>query len=280
MYIFSSAFIWLLTTTRAARASYEAEQRIIQPTTTCPLESLASLRTAAICPTDVLGSVGTGATTSFKEEWIKGTVCHEVPGGSDSRYCTFTHPTFNHGLGISIITTPEVFQKFSKRPVFGKNDENHAPLERDMSSLPPYKDMPIPGKGIGLVAARPIKVNEVYLARTPAVMLDDTAFRLLGRSRLTALLVKAVDDLPYTHRSEYLNLTTHNEVESHADRVYQIFMRNNFRTEVENIEVFHSTFTQGECISDLGFTSMPTSCNHVVRLASEALCSHRHQYHD
>ncbi|KAJ4396374.1 SET domain-containing protein 5 [Gnomoniopsis smithogilvyi] len=138
-------------------------------------------------------------------------------------------------------------------PVFA--DHAHLkPLDGDVAS--PYRDVNIPGKGVGLVATRVVEPNEVYMARTPAVMLDDTAFRLLGRARLTALLTKAVDDLPYAHRMEYLNLTTHSEVESHAERVYEIFMKNNFRTEVQNVEVFHSAFTQ---VSRLNHACRPNS---------------------
>lgn len=179
------------------------------------------------------------------DKWIKGDLCHGIPGGPETRYCTFTHPAFNHGLGISIVTTPENFDKVSKLSIF---DEIHAiPGAKEDGPVPPYKDVPVPGKGIGLVVTdRPVEPNEVYMVRTPAVMLDDTAFQRLGRSRLTELLTRAVGNLPRAHQAEYLNLTTHEEVKTHADRVYQIFMKNNFRTEIQNIEVFHSAFTQGQ----------------------------------
>lgn len=192
------------------------------------------------------------------DAWIRGDVCREIPSEPESKYCTFTHPSFNHGLGVSIITTPEKFQKVVQMSVFG-DQAKPKPLEGD--SAPPYKDVLIPGKGVGLVTTRPVEVNEIYMTRTPAVMLDDTAFRLLGRSRLTALLTKAVDDLPHVHRAEYLNLTTHSEVETHAERVYEIFMKNNFRTEIQNLEVFHSAFTQGQymIVANAGLGIIPTN---------------------
>lgn len=239
MYILKIALLWLLPTVLATNL---ADQQIVQPASFCPLEPFGAWLASGICPIAGLRRKGNGTRTDLEADWIKGTVCHEIPGGSGSEYCSFTRPSFNYGLGVSIITTLENFQKLSKMPVF-REDGKGRPVKDDPS--PPFKDVSIPDKGIGLVATRPIEASEVYMARTPSVMLDDTAFRLLGRSRLTALLVRAVGDLPRAHRAEYLKLTTHSEVESHADRIYQIFMKNNFRTEIQDIEVFHSAFTQG-----------------------------------
>lgn len=246
MHVFKPAYLWLVPTVLATDLAVQGG--LIQPTTFCPLEPFGSWRASGICPIDEFRSTSnattTTTTTSPGHDWVKGDLCHKIPGASESRYCTYTHPFFNHGLGVSVITTPEIFQKFSNLPVFGRDRNLHS-LEGEKAS--PFKDVRIPGKGVGLVATRPVEASEVYMARTPAVMLDDTAFRLLGRARLTALLTQAVDDLPHAHRSEYLNLTTHNEVGGHAERVYEIFMKNNFRTEVHNLEVFHSAFTQGRC---------------------------------
>lgn len=245
MYLFKPASLWLLPTVLAT-STHVAEQRLLPPATFCPREPFGAWRVSGVCPVDGPSALGNESTTrSPGDEWRKGTLCHEIPGGSEAEFCTFTHASFHHGLGVSIITTPEVFRKLSQMPVLKQHGAAPGPLRPNEAS-PPYRDVPIPGKGIGLVAARPVEAAEVYMARTPAVMLDDTAFRLLGRARLTALLTQAVDDLPHAHRAEYLTLTAHDEVEHHADRVYQIFMKNNFRTEIQGVEVFHSAFTQGK----------------------------------
>lgn len=247
MHFFKSRFLWLVPTVLATDLAVQGG--IVQLTTFCPLDPFGTWRTSAICPVDGLRPTGNATSTTSTttkspgDDWVRGDFCLEIPSGSESKYCTFTHPSFNHGLGVSVVTTPELFQRFAELPVFSKRT-NLNPLQDETAS--PFKDVQIPGKGVGLVATRPVDAREVYMARTPAVMLDDTAFRLLGRSRLTALLTRAVDDLPYAHRTEYLNLTTHSEVGSHAERVYEIFMKNNFRTEVHNLEVFHSAFTQGQ----------------------------------
>lgn len=212
------------------------------------------------------GDGGEGDHGGDDDGWIRGSLCHEIPGSSDDVFCTFTHLSFNDGLGVSIVTTPEVFAKLSALPVFTtatpspqreKDQEDHPEAQTGSTSTstpdprllpPPYRAVPIPGKGLGLVASRPLAAHETLLARTPAVMVDDVAFRRLGRARLAALLARAVDDLPRRHRAGYLALTAHDEAAARArgERAYEVFMKNNFRTPVEGVEVFHSTFTEGE----------------------------------
>lgn len=238
--------LWLL----PPLATAHPEQHVLYPAPLCPFEPFGIWRLPGVCPIDEsTPNSNETIATEGDASWVRGNVCHEIPGGSESEFCTFTHPSFHGGLGVSIVTTPEVFDKVSNLPVFfdhtgrglGNGPQADAPAPPS-----PYRDVPIPGKGIGLVATRPLQANEIFMARTPAVMVDDTAFRRLGRSRLTELLTKAVDDLPHAHRAEYLNLTTHDEVKTHAERVYQIFMKNNFRTPIQDLEVFHSAFTQGK----------------------------------
>lgn len=189
--------------------------------------------------------------------WVRGTLCHEIPGGSpdaDGLFCTFTHPSFNRGLGLSVITTPAVFGKLSALPVFlstttTPSSTPHTTEKTAAATPPPYRTEPIPGKGLGLVAARALPASDIFLARTPAVMVDDGAVQRLGRARLAALLAAAVGALPAAHGAEYLRLTTHDAVVgegAHEDRVYQIFMKNNFQTPVEGVGGFQSAFTEGE----------------------------------
>lgn len=247
--IIELSLIWLLPKTLGTSHPQQQQQHILYQTSSalCPLESPVPWRAPSICPSNGLAATSNNETSTVQQhEWTRGDVCHELPGDPDTEFCTFTHLSFNGGLGISIVTTPEVFEKVSALPVFaGQGAVGPAAGGRTAPPVP-YRDVPVAGKGIGLVAAARLGPGEVYMARTPAVMLDDAAFRLLGRARLTRLLARAVDDLPRGHRAEYLNLTTHSDVGAHEDRVYAIFMKNNFQTTVQDVSLFHSTFTQGE----------------------------------
>ncbi|KAK7729237.1 SET domain-containing protein 5 [Diaporthe eres] len=166
-------------------------------------------------------------------------ICHEV--GQDE-ICAFTQPAFNAGHGIALVTTAHILQKMVSLPIFSSHG-----LQQSASKQPvglAYRDAQIPGKGVGLVATRPLSNNDAFLSRMPIVMVDDTAFKRLGRARLTDLLTQAIGDLPQTHQAEYLNLTTHQEVKTHDEKVYEIFMKNDFITPVEGIVDFHSVFPE------------------------------------
>lgn len=167
--------------------------------------------------------------------WVKGEDCQNI--GSD-KFCSYTRPTFNDGFGVSLITTPKRLNEISSLPAF----TTKKPWR---NAKPSYHEQEIPGKGIGLVATRRIPAGELILARTPAVLVDDEGFTDLGESSLTRLLVQAIEGLPEQHQSEYLKLTTHEEVKRHDEQVYQIFAKNNYRTRIANTTDFHATFVDG-----------------------------------
>lgn len=230
----------------AVLAAYSSDQQqqlqhVLYPASICPWEPFGIWASQPAACT----AIPPPQIDSF--QWIKGDICHELPGGgSDLVYCSYTLPAFANGLGISIITSTDLFTKLSALPVFNSSSMSHQPATTTPPPPPPYQAVPIPNKGIGLVATQPLAANTVFLTRTPAVMLDDTAFNRLGVARLSDLLLQAADQLPAHHGREYFNLTTHVDVASRAERAYHVFMRNNFQTPVEDVGVFHSAFTQGE----------------------------------
>lgn len=190
----------------------------------------------AVCPIDA--AAPTWDTNSLDNGWVKGDACHEL---GPSRFCTFTHPKFNRGLGIAFITTDAIVGDVSSSLTL------HIPhVEAGGSgAVPPYDATQIPGKGVGLIANRDIKQGELIMARTPAVVVDGTAFNNLSTSHLTQALAHAIKSLPQQHRDEFLQLSTHDGVTTYEERVYKIFATNNFRTKFKNGKDFHSTFTEG-----------------------------------
>lgn len=139
------------------------------------------------------------------------------------------------------------------------NNNNHTTTKSPgLAAAAGYETVPVPGKGLGMRATRPLGANEVYMSRTPSVMVDDAAVQGLGVARLTSLLVAAVEALPSAHRDDFLSLTTHEAVETRGQRVHAIFDKNNFLTEWEGVGTFHSTFTHGklsiriQCLCEVG----------------------------
>lgn len=196
------------------------------------------------CPIDISNPIDNETVPVQDNQWYRSDICHEV--GQDE-ICAFTQPSFSAGHGIALVTTAQLLQKMVSLPIFADPGLKQPASEQPISLA--YRDEQIPGKGIGLVATRPLKNSEPLLSRMPIVMVDDTAFKRLGRARLTDLLSQAIGDLPHTHQAEYLNLTTHEEVKTHDERVYEIFMKNDFITPVEGIMDFHSVFPEGQFLS-------------------------------
>lgn len=190
----------------------------------------------AVCPIDATGPRWASGILGIS--WLKGDACHGL--GSD-KFCTFTHPGFNHGLGISLVTTDEILKDLSATLTFDALDAENGKL----AAVPPYEAREIPGKGIGLVASRNIRQGQLIMARTPAVVVDGAAFDNLSTIHLTQALSQAIKSLPQQHQDEYLQLSTHDDATTYEERVYKIFAKNNFRTKSSTGKNFHSTFTEG-----------------------------------
>ncbi|RYO73756.1 hypothetical protein DL766_000568 [Monosporascus sp. MC13-8B] len=175
------------------------------------------------------------------ESWMQVGACQNLNGDN---FCAFSNPFFNRGQGISVITTPESIAKIASRTVF-KNA-----VITENSPIPPESPVPyhvaeFPGKGFGLVATRSLRDGELVMSRTPAVMANAKTVNGLGKYHLADLLRNGVESLSSEHKSQYLNLSTHDEAATYEEKVYKIFKTNSFRTGAHDGESdFHSTFTE------------------------------------
>lgn len=202
-----------------------------------------------VCPIDATAPIW--ASKSLDLGWVKGDACHGLGPG---QFCTFSHPKFNRGLGIALLTTDAILEDVSSWLILEPPDASPGSL----AVVPPYDARQIPGKGVGLITNRDIRQGELIMARTPAVVVDGTAFNNLSTAHLTQALAHAIKSLPYDHQHEYLQLSTHDDATTYDERVYKIFAKNNFRTKFNNGRDFHSTFTEGftiihKCLSILRF---------------------------
>lgn len=119
------------------------------------------------------------------------------------------------------------------------------------------------------------------MAATPAVMVDDKAFRGLRREDLAILLGQAIVALPGEHRARFLNLSGSAVEETQLEKVYKIFSTNAFRTTVFGVGLgvdgkegdketdFQSTFTEvsrlnHDCSPNLGYYFDSATLSHKV----------------
>lgn len=202
---------------------------------------------SAICTEPTVGRnrSDTDASISEQSRWIQDTRCHGFEG---AQFCAYTQSSLHEGESVSLITTPERFAKLALESAFGERVEDSSSPVLSESSLP-YRDVAIPGKGIGLIATRPIRAGQRIMAHRPAVMVDGRAYPGMSKENLADLLARAVEPLPTVHRDRFLNLSTHDGANSYTDLVHKIFTTNTFRTSVNDGESdFYSTFTEGACI--------------------------------
>lgn len=163
-------------------------------------------------------------------------ICHRA--GSDN-YCTYTDARFNDGEGLSVIATAESIAYITNRTAIHRNI-----LVPKIDAR--YREVEIRGKGRGLVATEAIRAGQTLISRTPAVVVNRNAVKGLRIDELDEMLVRAVGDLPPTHRDEILQLSTHDGAKTYKERVGKIFRTNSFSTGFhDGKSSFQSLFATG-----------------------------------
>ena len=97
-----------------------------------------------------------------------------------------------------------------------------------------YKLVHVPGKDIGVVASQPLNRGDHIMSNTASVIVDYGAFENVPNQDILRLQADAVDFLPALHRSRFMNLSTHDEVEGQLQRVEKILSTNAFDVELED----------------------------------------------
>ncbi|KAI1390792.1 SET domain-containing protein [Hypoxylon trugodes] len=187
-----------------------------------------------------------------KKVWRLGGLCL---GLRADKHCVFANPTFNHGEGITVITTMKSMSAIATRPVF-TGERNERPGEIEPNATGPYREVVIEGKGIGLVATRKIRAGELIMALTPSVMVSEDAVKSLSKRDLSALLVRASEQLPSHHKENIEKLSTHSETKTQEEKLHKILETNSFRTGYHDGDnPFYSLFTE---ISRINHDCRPT----------------------
>ncbi|KAK0714154.1 hypothetical protein B0T26DRAFT_742532 [Lasiosphaeria miniovina] len=251
-------------------------------------------------PSSSPSSPSSSPSSPSSSPWSRSLVCRRV--GRDE-FCAFTHRGFAAGEGIAVITTPARILVLGSQPPLdipaSQPDSSPSPSSNTDTDGVDYTDALIAGKGVGLVAARPIRAGRrlaMRTASTPAVMVDDRAFTGLRRDDLAALLAQAIVALPEPHQARFLNLSATasdgDKDDSGLARVFRIFATNAFKTTVKlgadaavavgvpsgpdaGID-FHSTFTEvsrlnHECSPNLGYYFDSVTLSHKVYAVRDIL---------
>lgn len=184
--------------------------------------------------------------------WSRSPTCRRPSAGTaaSSEFCTYTHPTFHNGHGISVITTPErIHLLTSSHPLLNHASSPPPPASGTTADEKPYKQTPLPNKGLGLLATSPIRAGTRLMAATPAVLVDDAAWKGMGRRDLGVLIAEAVGSLPNAIREGVLGLSVGERWD--GGREHGVLAGNGFRVFVkgggkaDRVE-FQGVFVDGE----------------------------------
>ncbi len=172
-------------------------QEVYQHAATCPFSSsLLSVRFDSLAAETP--SPHRQPTKESSQQWSKSPPCHHPSGANTSEpFCAFTNPTFDAGSGIAIITTESNLRLLIAQPPFSSNTttpQNQKQAQQKQAQKL-YTPVSIPGKGIGLVAATPIRQGTKIMAVLPALLIDGRAWGGLAKRELGGLISRAVGGL-------------------------------------------------------------------------------------
>ena len=147
------------------------------------------------------------------EPWTMKPLCTRPTNYTIQKYCTFTHST-KGGPGSSFITTPEIALKaarivddpvWQRRKAASINDFN-----------PPYEVKPVAGMGLGAIATRNIKFQEVVVSEFPFIADLVEAPGITGHEAMW-LLEKSFEQLPRADQKRVLAMARSSEGHVIAD---------------------------------------------------------------
>ncbi len=127
------------------------------------------------------------------------------PQACAREFCVYSNPSFADGRGIALITTARNAEvMMSQLPGGPLDDAGDRP-----ATGPLFHTTEIPGKGVGLVAARHIRRGQRIMAHTPAVLVHRQLVDKLADTDKFRLFEVAVDQLPEPTRQLFLSQMGH-----------------------------------------------------------------------
>ncbi|THV50499.1 hypothetical protein BGAL_0147g00020 [Botrytis galanthina] len=116
------------------------------------------------------------STSSSPSPWQYSPVCSNITSTSPKtpQFCVYTSTTFASGRGISLLTTPKIASKIASLPAF-TSSLPFQPLYNS-SNPAPFEIRQLPGRGMGVIATRPIKRGTILFAYPTIGIYHNSAF--------------------------------------------------------------------------------------------------------
>lgn len=171
-------------------------------------------------------------------------------GTGPTEFCVFYAGGFANNRGVSIITSPARAKSIAKLPAFTNPELTaHTNKDLDPNYTAVYKSVMVPGKGVGLVAARTLYRGDRIMSSTPAIVIDYGFFETMPKKIVREIQTAAVDILPENHRQLLLNLSSHDGLyENYQQKVDKILSTNAFDIDADpegdNDDQFYVVFPE------------------------------------
>jgi hypothetical protein len=135
--------------------------------------------------------------------WSYAPICTESLPDLGSKLCVYTNTSFSNGRGISIFTTPSIASEFANLPAF--QDPTTLQEKNINTNSGVWTTTSLPGRGIGMLASKPLKFGDRITAYTPALLAHlESDLGTLEREKYFRL---AVSQLPSATQNDFLNLS-------------------------------------------------------------------------
>lgn len=204
--------------------------------------ALGGLQRNPVCARDggaALEVAPDGQLSPAVSGWPHATPCARNLNGTRD-FCIYSDPKFANGRGILVLTGAEHAEEVARFPPFadGGRELNAIPELNAETSIKWHVEA-VPGKGMGLVADRPLSVGDRIMVSTPSIMIDYDVFYQLSKENIMTLQAEGVNYLPERHRAIFLNLSTHDAADDFETRVDKIIHTNAFDLENKGIVEVH-----------------------------------------
>ncbi|KAK0638468.1 hypothetical protein B0T16DRAFT_336955 [Cercophora newfieldiana] len=133
------------------------------------------------CPSAILDDTTPFPSHNATIPWTQPPYCI-IPRsiGSTHKFCIYTSSSYNLGSGLSVLTTPEVAASYASAildplPAFEARHHlaHHGIQSPEQKSQLSYEVVPIPGKGLGVVATKHIPQFDIIMVSYPAMIIDN-----------------------------------------------------------------------------------------------------------
>ncbi|KAF2856439.1 SET domain-containing protein [Plenodomus tracheiphilus IPT5] len=161
--------------------------------------------------------------------WSFPTICTPTLPSLNSPLCIYTSTTFASGRGISIFTTPSLANHFASLPVF--HNPSILSSQNINTNTGNWRTEALPGKGMGMLASRPLSFGDKITVYTPAFLaVLEGDLSTMEREKYWRI---AISQLPAPIREEFLGLAT--VYGDERVRVQDIVKANTFQLDVEGV---------------------------------------------